>query len=127
LPFLAHTFLIPLPPEPAARLADLLDLGLASEEVRLSWPEGGTATPMPPAVLALVPDAPGTYWHYEELVVHDVSLPWAVIQGEVHARTTLDLAYAVCWAAGAWPLRDTVAAVLTGRLPFDEAVLMAAF
>jgi hypothetical protein len=123
LPLLDGVRLVPAPVGSAERLADLLDLPLASDE-EVGPPDPGAAVRVPPEARLLLDAAPETWWQHDELVVDGVDLPWLVVDGQVHASTLAGLAYALCWVAGAWPLRDTVAAVLAGELPVAEALLL---
>ncbi len=114
LPLLADRPYLPVPPRNAERLADLLDLSLASELATGRVTSEGEPQPVPGAVLDLVPEAPGTYVEHEELILDEqVETDWRVIDGEVHASTFDGLARALAWAAGRWDRRHLIAALLS--------------
>lgn len=122
-PLVASRPLILAPHDLAFRLADLLDLPLASEETAGAVESAGRARPVPPAVADLLPDAPGEYLEHDKLLVDGVPVPWRCTGGEIHATTPGSLACALAWAAGQWPLRHLAAAVLTA--PGDSSRLLA--
>jgi len=113
--------LILAPHDLAFRLADLLDVPLASEEIPGTVESAGQPRPVPAAVGALLPDAPEEYVEHDKLLVDGVSVPWRCTAGEVHATTPESLAAALAWASGQWPLRHLAAAVLAR--PGDSARL----
>jgi hypothetical protein len=122
-PLAASRPLILAPHDLALRLADLLDLPLASEEIAGTVESPGERRPVPEIVADLLPDAPPHYYAHDKLLVDGVAVPWRVRDGEVHAATPADLARALAWAAGQWPLRHLLAALLTS--PDDAARLLA--
>ncbi len=96
----------------AARLADVLDLPLASER-DVGTPAGGVSAEVPREVRAVLPGAPGRWHEHDDLMVDGASVEWWVDpSGVVHAATTGGLARALAWAAGAWSRRHLVEAVL---------------
>ena len=107
----------------ALRLADLLDLPLASEEIAGAVESSGERRPVPEIVEDVLPDAPPHYYAHDKLLVDGVAVPWRVRDGEVHAAGPAGLAHALAWAAGQWPLRHLLGALLTS--PDDAARLLA--
>jgi len=56
---------------------------------------------------------PATYVEHEELVVDGVELDWRLTaDGVLHASTLEGVAAGLAWAAGQWPRRFEVAALL---------------
>jgi len=115
---------LPVAPQFAAALADLLDLPLAGELAAGVVEEsddgdGGTAgqvQPTAPELLRLVPEAPTTWCEHDQLLVDGVEVDWWVNgvgpDAMVHAATTDGLALGLAWAAGRWELRGLVADLL---------------
>jgi hypothetical protein len=122
-PLAASRPLVLAPHDQALRLADLLDLPLASEEIPGAVESPGERRPVPEAVAALLPDAPPHYYAHDKLLVDGIAVPWRVRDGEVHAAGPAGLACALAWAVGQWPLRHLLAALLTA--PDDAARLLA--
>jgi hypothetical protein len=122
-PLAASRPLILAPHDLALRLADLLDLPLASEEIAGAVESPGERRPVPEIVADVLPDAPPHYYAYDKLLVDGVAVSWRVRDGEVHAASPAGLAGALAWAAGQWPLRHLLAALLTA--PDDAARLLA--
>jgi hypothetical protein len=121
LPLLGERPVIPVPPRNAERLADLLDLSLASELVAGAVTSAGERQDVPDAVLDLLPEAPDTYLEHEELILDDaLETDWRVVDGEVHAATFDGLARALAWAAGRWDRRHLIAALLAEPERADE-------
>ncbi|MFH9107193.1 sacsin N-terminal ATP-binding-like domain-containing protein [Streptomyces albus] len=114
LPLLTGRPLLPVAPPAAADLAELLEVRRASEAVAQLLPAGeGTRRAVPAAVRDLLPDAPAYYVEHDELLVGGVDLHWRrTPDGTVHAATLEGLASALAWAAGAWPRRFEVMALL---------------
>ncbi|MFD9169332.1 sacsin N-terminal ATP-binding-like domain-containing protein [Streptomyces diastaticus] len=114
LPFATGRPLLPVAPALAARLAELLQVGRLSESVRVS-PEGeGVEHPVPDAVRELLGDGvPASYREHEELLADGVELDWHLTpSGVLHAATLEGVAAGLAWAAGQWPRRFEVAALL---------------
>ncbi len=112
-------------PGRAERLADLLDLDLASDRAAGEVTSTGTAAPLPPAVLARWPRLPSTWQEHDDLRVDDVEVDWWVesVPGQptvLHAATGDGLARAVAHAAGDWASRH-----LVGQLLDDDAAAAA--
>jgi hypothetical protein len=122
-PLVAAQPLVLAPHDMAFRLAELLDLPLASEEIPGAVESSGRRRPVPPAVADLLPDAPEEYRAHDTLIVDGTEVPWRCADGEVHASGPAGLGYALAWAAGQWPLRHPAAALLTA--PDDTARLLA--
>lgn len=95
----------------AGRLADLLDLPRASEEVAGAVAGDGHQRTVPDAIR--LPDGPETYRAHDRLTADGVAVPWRYVDGVLHAADDTGLAFGVAWAAGAWRSRHTLAAVLT--------------
>jgi hypothetical protein len=122
-PLLADRPLVLAPYDLAFRLADLLDVPLASDEVPGTPAAHGERRPVPELVATVLPDAPDEYFAHDKLVVDGVDVPWRVHAGGVQAASPAGLACGLAWAAGQWPLRHLVAALLT--IPEDAARLLA--
>jgi len=105
--------LVLAPYELASRLADLLDVPLASEETGGAVESAGQRREVPAAVRAVLPDAPASYTAHDKLIVDGIDVPWRCRDGEVHADGPASLACALAWAAGQWPARHLIAALLT--------------
>ena len=122
-PLAAGRPLLLAPYQDAARLADLLDLPLASEELPGAVESDGAPTPVPDVLRDVLPGAPATYTEHEELIVDGTDVPWRYAGGELHAATVEGLAHGLAWAAGHWPARHTLAALLLS--PGESARLLA--
>jgi hypothetical protein len=111
-PLVAGRPLVLVPYRHATRLADLLDLPLASEEVPGAVESAGERRPAPATVTDVLPAAPAAYVEHDSLVVDDTDLPWRYLDGELHAATTEGLAHGLAWAAGRWQDRHLLSALL---------------
>lgn len=111
-PLVAGQPLVLAPYRHAARLADLLDLPLASEEVPGVTESAGERRPVPGPVREVLPGAPETYREHDRLVVDGADIPWRLADGELHAATVEGLASGAAWAAGRWDARHLLAALL---------------
>ena len=96
----------------AGRLADLLDLPLASEEIAGTLDSAGQRRPVPSIVAAVVPDAPSHYQAHDKLTVDGIELPWRYLDGEIHAASPAGLGCALAWQAGQWTRRHLLTALL---------------
>jgi hypothetical protein len=114
-PLVADDPLILVPRDLAQPLAGLLDVTLVSEEVPGQVESQGERRPVPAAARSVLRTAPETYWAHERLVVDGVSVPWRYTGGAVHAASLDGLARGLAWAAGAWPARHLLAALLAGN------------
>ncbi|MEV4435552.1 molecular chaperone Hsp90 [Streptomyces sp. NPDC049585] len=114
MPLTAGHPLLPVRPDRAAALAELLQVRRVSEVFPVTVPAGdGEVHQVPAGLLALLPGAPGTYVEHEELVVGGVELDWRLgPDGVLHATTLEGLAAGLAWAAGAWSRRFEAAALL---------------
>lgn len=109
----------------AEPLAELLDLPLASEDVRSTvdstgefvlWSELGAVVAACALLGFEVPDG-GPLVH-DELVVGSVVVPWWVDRGRVHVEDSAEaLARAVAWSMDRWPDRHTLAALINDPEP----------
>jgi hypothetical protein len=111
--------LLPVGPEQAAALADLLDLPLAGELAPGAVDENdaaGLTQPTAPEVRRLLSQAPAEWCEHDQLLVDGVEVDWWVTgdgsEALVHAATTDGLALGLAWAAGRWELRGLVAGLL---------------
>jgi len=112
-PLLADQPLVLAPYSLAGRLADLLDLPLASEEIAGSLDSPGQRAPVPSIVASIVPDAPSHYQAHDKLTVDGIELPWRYLDGELHAASPAGLGCALAWQAGQWTRRHLLTALLT--------------
>ncbi|MGW5367231.1 sacsin N-terminal ATP-binding-like domain-containing protein [Streptomyces sp. NPDC004009] len=114
LPFTSGVPLLPVRPARAAELAELFQVRRLSESVTGSVDSEGAEHGVPDAVRMLLgPRVPGTYVEHEELVVDGVEIDWRLTDdGTLHAATLEGVAAGLAWAAGQWPRRFEVAALL---------------
>ncbi|MFF0461520.1 sacsin N-terminal ATP-binding-like domain-containing protein [Streptomyces mexicanus] len=114
LPFTAGVPLLPVRPALAAELAELFQVRRLSESVTGSVDSEGTEHDVPEPVRVLLgPRTPATYVEHEELVVDGTELDWRLTDdGVLHAATLEGVAAGLAWAAGQWPRRFEVAALL---------------
>ncbi|MFK4145855.1 molecular chaperone Hsp90 [Streptomyces sp. NPDC004065] len=114
LPFTAGVPLLPVRPSLAAELAELFQVRRLSESVTGSVDSEGTEHDVPePVRLLLGPRTPATYVEHDELVVDGTALDWRLTSdGVLHAATLEGVAAGLAWAAGQWPRRFEVAALL---------------
>ncbi|WP_067832067.1 sacsin N-terminal ATP-binding-like domain-containing protein [Actinomadura kijaniata] len=122
LPLLPGQPLVIAAHDRAERLADLLDLPLASEEVAGKVESAGEPRDVPPAVHAILPGAPTTYLAHDELVVDGRPVTWWAGEEDLHAGGAEGLARALAWSTGRWESRFLVEAVL--RAPEDLPTLL---
>ncbi|MGV9311710.1 sacsin N-terminal ATP-binding-like domain-containing protein [Streptomyces sp. NPDC003691] len=106
--------LLPVGPERAADLAELFQVRKLSESVSAEVGTEGEEHDVPESVRVLLgPAVPETYVEHEELVAGGVELDWRrTPDGVVHAATVEGVAAGLAWAAGQWPRRFEVAALL---------------
>ncbi|MFE3603949.1 sacsin N-terminal ATP-binding-like domain-containing protein [Streptomyces sp. NPDC059142] len=118
LPLAAGLPLLPVAPARCVELAELLQVRRLGETVAAELTgeaaAGGEEHEVPDAVRALLgPATPATYREYEELVAGGVELDWRrTPDGVLHAATLEGVAAGLAWAAGQWPRRFEVAALL---------------
>jgi hypothetical protein len=111
-PLVADQALVLAPHAYATRLADLLDLPLASEEILGVIESAGESRPVPDVVREVLTGAPATYREHDSLLVDGTDVPWRYQDGELHASTVEGLAHGLAWAAGKWHARHLLAALL---------------
>ncbi|MBT2904259.1 sacsin N-terminal ATP-binding-like domain-containing protein [Streptomyces sp. McG8] len=114
LPFTAGVPLLPVRPARAAELAELFQVRRLSESVTGRVDSEGTEHEVPEAVRVLLgPRTPASYLEHEELVVDGVEIDWRLTDdGVLHAATLEGVAAGLAWAAGQWPRRFEVAALM---------------
>ncbi|MCX5056207.1 molecular chaperone Hsp90 [Streptomyces sp. NBC_00201] len=127
LPFTEGVPLLPVRPARAAELAELFQVRRLSESVTGEVDSEGAEHDVPDPVRVLLgARTPATYVEHEELVVDGVELDWRLTgDGVLHAATLEGVAAGLAWAAGQWPRRFEVAALLedpsrTGELARDR-------
>ncbi|MEU2322002.1 sacsin N-terminal ATP-binding-like domain-containing protein [Streptomyces althioticus] len=114
LPFTSGVPLLPVRPARAADLAELFQVRRLSESVTGRVDSEGTEHEVPEPVRVLLgPRTPESYVEHEELVVDGVEIDWRLTDdGVLHASTLEGVASGLAWAAGQWPRRFEVAALL---------------
>ncbi|MGV2921763.1 sacsin N-terminal ATP-binding-like domain-containing protein, partial [Streptomyces alfalfae] len=114
LPLAGGVPLLPVTPRKAADLAELFQVRRLSETAAVEPVGDGVEHEVPAPVRTLLgPATPETYTEYEELVAGGVELDWRrTPDGTVHAATLEGVAAGLAWAAGQWPRRFEVAALL---------------
>ncbi|MEX2984644.1 sacsin N-terminal ATP-binding-like domain-containing protein [Streptomyces sp. C36] len=122
MPLAAGHPLLPVRPDRAAALAELLQVRRLSEVFPVTVPAGeGEPREVPEGVRVLLPGAPATYVEHEELVVDGVELDWRLgPDGVLHAATLEGVAAGLAWAAGAWARRFEAAALLEDASRTEE-------
>ncbi|MFI6285895.1 sacsin N-terminal ATP-binding-like domain-containing protein [Streptomyces sp. NPDC051018] len=106
--------LLPVSPERAAALAELLQVRRVSRALTAEVTSEGEEHEVPESVRVLLgAGTPVSYVEHDELVVGGTGLPWRrTPDGVVHASTVEGVAAGLAWAAGQWPRRFEVAALL---------------
>lgn len=114
LPLAAGQALLPVSPVRVAELAELLQVRRLSEVVAAEVTSEGEEHAVPASVRALLGAAtPQTYVEHDELVAGGVELDWRrTPDGVLHAATLEGVAAGLAWAAGQWPRRFEVAALI---------------
>ncbi|MGW0117629.1 sacsin N-terminal ATP-binding-like domain-containing protein [Streptomyces sp. NPDC003327] len=114
LPLAGDLPLLPVSPARAADLAELFQVRRLSEAVEAEVTTVGEEHEVPAAVHALLgPATPESYIEHEELRAAGVDLDWRrTPDGVLHAATLEGVAAGLAWAAGQWPRRFEVAALL---------------
>ncbi|MEV5435046.1 molecular chaperone Hsp90 [Streptomyces sp. NPDC052682] len=114
LPFTEGVPLLPVRPSLAGDLAELFQVRRLSESVSGRVHSEGTEHDVPEPVRVLLgPRTPASYVEHEELVVDGVDIDWRLTDdGVLHAATLEGVAAGLAWAAGQWPRRFEVAALL---------------
>ncbi|MFJ6016667.1 sacsin N-terminal ATP-binding-like domain-containing protein [Streptomyces sp. NPDC092952] len=114
LPLTAGLPLLPVAPARAAELAELLQVRRLGESVAAEVTTEGEEHRVPESVRALLgAGTPDVYLEHGELRAGGVELDWRrTPDGTVHAATLEGVAAGLAWAAGQWPRRFEVAALL---------------
>ncbi|MFI2777966.1 sacsin N-terminal ATP-binding-like domain-containing protein [Streptomyces sp. ALB3] len=114
LPLTGGLPLLPVAPARAAELADLLQVRRLGESVEAVVTTEGEEHRVPDSVRILLgAGTPDTYVEHGELRAGGVELDWRrTPDGVVHASTVEGVAAGLAWAAGQWPRRFEVAALL---------------
>lgn len=114
LPLAGGVALLPVRPGRAGDLAELFQVRRLSETAAVEPSGEGVEHAVPEPVRTLLGAAtPETYVEYDELVAGGVELDWRrTPDGVVHAATVEGVAAGLAWAAGQWPRRFEVAALL---------------
>ncbi|MFD7070419.1 sacsin N-terminal ATP-binding-like domain-containing protein [Streptomyces sp. NPDC059913] len=114
LPLTAGLPLLPVAPARAAELAELLQVRRLGESVAAEVTTEGEEHRVPESVRALLgAGTPDVYVEHGELRAGGVELDWRrTPDGTVHAATLEGVAAGLAWAAGQWPRRFEVAALL---------------
>ncbi|MFF8369185.1 sacsin N-terminal ATP-binding-like domain-containing protein [Streptomyces lydicus] len=119
MPLAARLPLLPVPPDRAAALAELLQVRRLSDAVDAEVRSDGVRHDVPEAVRALLgAGTPDSYLEHEELLVGDgpdrtAELDWRLTpDGTLHAATLEGVAAGLAWSTGQWPRRFEVAALL---------------
>ncbi|MFI6370941.1 sacsin N-terminal ATP-binding-like domain-containing protein [Streptomyces sp. NPDC050546] len=114
LPFTSGVPLLPVRPARAAELAELFQVRRLSESVTGEVGSEGAEHDVPEPVRVLLGRlTPASYVEHEELVVDGVEIDWRLTDdGVLHAATLEGVAAGLAWAAGQWPRRFEVAALL---------------
>ncbi|KUM72364.1 sacsin N-terminal ATP-binding-like domain-containing protein [Streptomyces curacoi] len=114
LPFTEGVPLLPVRPTRAAELAELFQVRRLSESVTGEVTSEGAEHDVPESVRVLLgARTPRSYVEHEELVVDGVEIDWRLTDdGVLHAATLEGVAAGLAWAAGQWPRRFEVAALL---------------
>ncbi|WP_455351090.1 sacsin N-terminal ATP-binding-like domain-containing protein [Streptomyces sp. SYSU K217416] len=122
LPLTAGVPLLPVSPSRAADLAELLQVRRLGETVPAEVTTEGEEHRVPDAVRVLLgPGTPTSYYEHEELVAGGVELDWRrTPDGVLHAATLEGVAAGLAWAAGQWPRRFEVAALLEDASRTEE-------
>ncbi|MEV6885847.1 sacsin N-terminal ATP-binding-like domain-containing protein [Streptomyces sp. NPDC051135] len=122
LPFTSGVPLLPVRPARAAELAELFQVRRLSESVTGRVDSEGTEHDVPEPVRTLLGTrTPASYVEHEELVVDGVEIDWRLTDdGALHAATLEGVAAGLAWAAGQWPRRFEVAALLEDESRTEE-------
>ncbi|MFI7392487.1 sacsin N-terminal ATP-binding-like domain-containing protein [Streptomyces tendae] len=122
LPFTSGVPLLPVRPARAAELAELFQVRRLSESVTGRVDSEGSEHDVPEPVRVLLgARTPVSYVEHDELVVDGVEIDWRLTDdGALHAATLEGVAAGLAWAAGQWPRRFEVAALLEDESRTDE-------
>ncbi|MEU5740473.1 molecular chaperone Hsp90 [Streptomyces tendae] len=122
LPFTSGVPLLPVRPARAAELAELFQVRRLSESVTGRVDSEGSEHDVPEPVRVLLgARTPASYVEHGELVVDGVEIDWRLTDdGVLHAATLEGVAAGLAWAAGQWPRRFEVAALLEDESRTEE-------
>ncbi|MFH9571970.1 sacsin N-terminal ATP-binding-like domain-containing protein [Streptomyces sp. NPDC017230] len=122
LPFTSGVPLLPVRPARAAELAELFQVRRLSESVAGEVDSEGAEHDVPEPVRVLLgARTPASYVEHEELVVGGMEIDWRLTDdGALHAATLEGVAAGLAWAAGQWPRRFEVAALLEDESRTEE-------
>lgn len=122
LPLTGGVALLPVAPASAAELAELFQVRRLGESVEAEVTSEGEEHQVPePVRILLGPGTPDTYVEHGELRAGGTELDWRrTPDGVVHAATLEGVAAGLAWAAGQWPRRFEVAALLEDPSRTDE-------
>ncbi|MFI6694444.1 sacsin N-terminal ATP-binding-like domain-containing protein [Streptomyces sp. NPDC050433] len=122
LPLTGGLPLLPVAPARAAELAELLQVGRLGESVTAEVTTEGEEYEVPESVHVLLGvGTPDTYTEHERLLAGGVELDWRrTPDGTIHASTVEGVAAGLAWAAGQWPRRFEVAALLEDASRTEE-------
>ncbi|MFF1921267.1 sacsin N-terminal ATP-binding-like domain-containing protein [Streptomyces sp. NPDC058221] len=122
LPLTEGVPLLPVAPANAAELAELFQVRRLGESVEAEVTSEGEEHQVPESVRILLgAGTPDTYVEHGELRAAGVELDWRrTPDGTVHASTLEGVAAGLAWAAGQWPRRFEVAALLEDPSRTDE-------
>ncbi|MFD9605390.1 molecular chaperone Hsp90 [Streptomyces sp. NBC_01224] len=114
LPLAGGLPLLPVTPTRAADLAELFQVRRLGESVEAEVTTEGEEHQVPDSVRVLLgAGTPDAYIEHGELRAGGVELDWRhTLDGTVHAATLEGVAAGLAWAAGQWPRRFEVAALL---------------
>ncbi|QEV18723.1 sacsin N-terminal ATP-binding-like domain-containing protein [Streptomyces alboniger] len=114
LPLAEGVALLPVEPRRAGDLAELFQVRRLSETAAVDPAGQGVERAVPePVRILLGATTPRTYVEHDELIAGGVELDWRrTPDGTVHAATLEGVAAGLAWAAGQWPRRFEVAALL---------------
>ncbi|MET7645651.1 molecular chaperone Hsp90 [Streptomyces sp. NPDC005426] len=114
LPLTEGMALLPVAPANAAELAELFQVRRLGESVEAEVTSEGEEHQVPdPVRILLGPGTPDSYIEHDVLMAAGVELDWRrTPDGVVHASTLEGVAAGLAWAAGQWPRRFEVAALL---------------
>ncbi|AZM53931.1 molecular chaperone Hsp90 [Streptomyces sp. WAC 01529] len=114
LPLAGAVALLPVDPRKAGDLAELFQVRRLSETAAVDPAGQGVERAVPePVRILLGATTPHTYVEHDELIAGGVELDWRrTPDGTVHAATLEGVAAGLAWAAGQWPRRFEVAALL---------------
>ncbi|WLQ53429.1 molecular chaperone Hsp90 [Streptomyces poriferorum] len=122
LPLTGGVALLPVAPASAAELAELFQVRRLGESVEAEVTSEGEEHQVPdPVRILLGAGTPDTYVEHGELRAGGTELDWRrTPDGVVHASTLEGVAAGLAWAAGQWPRRFEVAALLEDPSRTDE-------